>query len=71
MGLTWKRAALTRHHGPDDPLVIAASQDLKAAGLEAHIRRLVDGWPPLTTTQRTQLAVLLRPLHDGDGGAQR
>jgi len=72
MGLTRKRAALaalTRHRGPDDPLVIAASQDLKAAGLEEHIQRLVTGWPPLTAAQRTRLAVLLRSGQDG--GAQR
>lgn len=26
-----------------------------------HIRRMVDGWPPLTFEQHAQLALLLRP----------
>jgi hypothetical protein len=31
---------------------------------EARIRKIVDGWPPLTEAQRDRLALLLRPGGD-------
>ena len=39
-------------------------RDLEAAKLEDHIRKVVDGWPPLTDWQRDKLALLLRPGGD-------
>jgi hypothetical protein len=36
-------------------------RELKAAVLEAHIKRVVDLAPPLTAAQRDRLAALLRP----------
>jgi len=46
---------------PDHPSLVEARQNLKAARLEEHIRKLVDSAPPLTAEQRDRLAVLLRP----------
>lgn len=34
--------------------------EIRAAALDAHIRRVVDAAPPLTAEQRDRLAVLLR-----------
>lgn len=53
-------AALARHHGPADPDIPAARRDLRAARLEAHIRRVVAEWPPLDVDARDRLALLLR-----------
>lgn len=39
--------------------VTAARAELKAAGLEAHIRRDVKSWPPLPAAVRAELAILL------------
>ncbi len=36
-------------------------RDHVAARLEDHVRRVVDGFPPLTRDQRHKLAVLLAP----------
>jgi len=38
-----------------------ADQELRAAKLESHIRKLVDAAPPLSIEQRTRLAALLLP----------
>ena len=53
-------AAYKRHH-PDRPDLIEREQtELRALGLEAHIRRLLDGSSPsLTAQQRQRLAALL------------
>ena len=37
----------------------------KSADLEAHVARVVAGWPPLTPDQLARVGVLLRPV----GGA--
>lgn len=39
-------------------------RDLRAAGLEAHISRVVAEAPPLTDVQRSRLAALLAPGGD-------
>jgi hypothetical protein len=39
---------------------VEARRDLAAAVLEDHIKRTVDAAPPLTTEQRSRLALLLR-----------
>ena len=58
-------ASLTRSRTPDDPDLIAARRNLRAARLEDYIRRTVEAAPPLTAEQRDRLAILLR----GEAGA--
>ena len=53
-------ASLTRSRTPDDPELVAAKAALKAAVLAERIRRAVDEAPPLTESQRSELAALLR-----------
>jgi len=57
-------AAITRHRGDQDPTLPELRRDLRAAGLEDYIRRVVGAAPPLTADQRDRLATLLR----GSGG---
>lgn len=52
-------AALSRSREADDPELLDARRDLRTAQLEAHIRKVVDGAPPLTTEQRQRLALIL------------
>jgi hypothetical protein len=40
-------------------------RELKTVSLEEHIRRVVDGLPPLSEEQRTRLALLLSPAAKG------
>lgn len=54
-------AALSRYRNPDDPEVIDARRQLRAAGLADRIREDVAKWPPLTAEQCDRLAALLRP----------
>lgn len=61
-----KHAALRRRRSPDDPAVIDARRDLKAARLADHIRSLVDEAPPLTAEQRSRLAAILAPVPGTD-----
>lgn len=53
-------ASLTRSRTPDDPELIDARRCLKAATLAEHIERVLRGTPPLTQTQRYELAALLQ-----------
>ncbi|MEY4081692.1 MAG: hypothetical protein RL430_2122 [Actinomycetota bacterium] len=53
-------ASLSRSRTPDDPALVSARRDLKAARLEDHIRRVVAEAPPLTDEQRDKLAAILR-----------
>ncbi len=53
-------AALTRSRTSDDPDLEDARRNLRAARLEDHIRATVDAAPPLSDSQRRQLASLLR-----------
>jgi hypothetical protein len=62
-----RHAALSRRRPPDDPDLLAARRDLKAARLEDHIRRLVDEAPPLSESQRARLAALLAPDGSREG----
>ena len=55
-----KVAALSRDRSPDDPDLVDARRDLRAARLEDYIRRTVEAAPPLSAEQRDRLAVLLR-----------
>ncbi len=55
-------ASLSRSRQPDDPDLVAARRDLRAARAEEYIRTLAAGMPPLTLEQRDRLAaLLLRP----------
>lgn len=66
-----KIAALSRSRTADDPELVEARRDLKAAKLEDYIRRVVAEAPPLTDQQRELLAGLLRPVprHQGADAA--
>jgi hypothetical protein len=71
--VSWTRerarlAALKRHRPSDDPEITEAKRDLDVAVLEEHVRRVVDGAPPLSAEQRDRLAVLLRPTAGGAAG---
>ena len=62
-------ASLTRSRTPDDPDLVEARRNLKAARLEQYIERVVDEAPPLTQAQRDRLAGLLRGGLDAAGVA--
>ena len=53
-------ASLSRSRTADDPALVAARRDLRAARAEDYIKALVDSAPPLTDEQRERLALLLR-----------
>ena len=53
-------AALTRSRSIDDPDLVKARRDLKAARLEDYIKKTVDAAPPLSREQLDRLGVLLR-----------
>jgi hypothetical protein len=63
-------AALTRHHGTDDPAVLAATRDLAAERLAEQVRRVVERFPPLTPEQRDRIAALLVTPTTGGGSDQ-
>ncbi len=67
--LASRAAGLTRRRAPDDPVVLDALREVRAAAAEDYIRRLVDTAPPLTPEQRDRLAVLLRPDPSSTGSA--
>lgn len=58
-------AALSRSRTPDDPDMVAARRDLRAARLAESIRRTVDALPALTDEQRAELARILQPARTG------
>ena len=51
-------AALTMR-AADPARIDEARRALKAAGLSARIARDIDSWPPLTVSQRNELAIQL------------
>lgn len=53
-------ASLTQYRNPDDPELLDARRNLRAAKLAEHIARVVAEAPPLTPEQRDRLAILLR-----------
>lgn len=59
-----KVAALTRSRATDDPELIEARRDCRAAYLERDIRDALKGEPELLPEQRQRLAEIL-----ADGGA--
>jgi hypothetical protein len=44
----------------DDPALIEARRNLRALRLEAHVTKIVDGWPPLSQEQIESVVALLR-----------
>lgn len=62
-------ARASRH--PEDPAAAEAVVELRrkyhAVTLEEHVRRVVDGFPPLSAEQRDQIAGLLRSAPAGRG----
>ena len=58
------RIAIGTRWNPDDPELAQRRRDYHAAGIEEHVRRLVDQAPPLSAEQRNRLALLLL---GGDG----
>lgn len=59
-------AVLSRDLPADDPRLLEAKRDLKAARLEDHVAAVVESFPPLTDAQRARVATLL--TRGGDGG---
>ena len=51
-------ASLTRSRTADDPDLVEARRNLRAASLESHIQRVLAEAPPLSADQRTRLAGL-------------
>ncbi len=63
MSMTSARArhnSLKRYRPDDDPTVVEARRDLRAARAEDYIRKLVNESPPLTDAMRDRLALILR-----------
>lgn len=64
MSSTWQHergrvASLTRSRPPDDPELIEARRNLRAARASEYVQQLVASSPPLTQEQRSHLAALL------------
>jgi hypothetical protein len=55
--------------GADPERITEARAALKAAGLQARIKRDVDSWPPLSEAVRADLAILLFSPAGGDRAA--
>jgi hypothetical protein len=60
-------ASLSRSRIPDDPELIEARRNMRAERLADHIRKVVAEAPPLTSSQRDKLALLLRSPSGGVG----
>ena len=52
-------AAIKRHNGEDDPRLPLAERDLRAAKLRERVRADVATWPPLSASQKAEIAALL------------
>ena len=59
-------ASLSRDRQPDDPELLEARRNMRAARLEAHIQKIIAQAPPLTNEQCERIAAL---LIDGGGVA--
>lgn len=69
-------ASLSRSRKPDDPDLLEARRNLRAARLADYVARTVAEAPPLTAEQRERVALLLlagtadkRPLSDASTAA--
>lgn len=63
-----KLNALYRCRPPGDPAITVAARDLAAAGLAAHVQKIIDAAPPFTDEQRARITALLAPV---DGTASQ
>ena len=54
-----KLAGLVAHRDPADPDIEAARAQLAEANAEATVRKIVDGWPPLSAETKAELAVII------------
>lgn len=54
-------SSLSRSRAADDPDLIEARRNLRAARLEAHIEKALADAPPLTDQQLERIARLLTP----------
>jgi Spy/CpxP family protein refolding chaperone len=61
--------ALSRSRDEDDPELLAARRDLKAARLTDYVQRTLASAPPLTPEQRAKLAELLKPVRREAGAS--
>ena len=61
-------AANARHHPNESERTAADQQALKADAAARYVRELVDAFPPLTSEQRSRLAVLLLDANREGGG---
>ena len=52
-------ASLTRSRASDDPDLVEARRNMRAARLADHVERALADLPPLSETQRTTIARLL------------
>jgi hypothetical protein len=64
--MTWTHerarvARLSQSYASDDPKLLAARRDLRAARAEDYIRKLVAAAPQLSDEQRLRLSLLLHP----------
>ena len=60
------KAALASHGIDAHVRAVIRGKDLLTPEQLAEIRQAVGGWPPLSESQRTGLALLLHPGGDGD-----
>lgn len=61
-------AALTRSRSADDPDLLDARRDLKAANIQTWLQKQLSEAPPLNTHQRENLARLLAPSPESKAG---
>lgn len=54
-------ASLSRSRTSNDPDLVQARSNLKAARLEEYVARAVAEAPPLSDSQRERIAAILRP----------
>ena len=64
-------AALSRDRAANDPDLLDARRDLRAARLEEYIKSTVDAAPAFTDAQRDRLALLLHRPSAGQVGKDR
>jgi hypothetical protein len=57
--LAGRKAALVKHHGPDDPRTLAACAELRTALLVQAIREAARTLPPMSAAEKEELAALL------------
>ena len=54
-----RAAALAKYRSPDDPERQAVEAELATVKIARYVERIVDAAPPLTDSQRAELAALI------------